>query len=203
MDRARHQLLADAALAAEQDGDVAVGDLFDDGGDRTHLLAVAPDRPVLVVAELLAEFAQLGDEPVLLDRVLDRDVERDFPETLGIVGFDDVIGGAEPDGLDDRRRLIASREHDDLGFRTRGLERAERGQAVEARHHDVEQDDVGCFGLLHRGEQLVAARVAARLIAAQGKEGPQIRCERGIVVDNRHVGFFHRSPAAASALPVH
>src|SRR5439155_8973160 len=63
MDRARHQLLADAALAAEQDGDVAVGDLFDDGGDRTHLLAVAPDLPVLVVAELLAEFAQLGDEP--------------------------------------------------------------------------------------------------------------------------------------------
>ena len=72
------QLLADAALAADEHGDVAVGDLLDHRGDAAHLFAVAPDGAVLVVAQLLPQFAQLRDEPVLLDRVLDRDVERNF-----------------------------------------------------------------------------------------------------------------------------
>ena len=149
--------------------DVAVGHLLDDGGDAAHLLAVAPDRPILVVAQLLAQLAQLGDQPVLLDRVLDRDVERDLAESLGIVRLDDVVGGAEPHRLDDRRGLVAARQHDDLRLGPRGLQRAQRRQPVEPGHHHVEQDDVGRFDLLHGGEQLVAARVAARFVAAQAR----------------------------------
>ena len=161
--------------------------------DAAHLLAVAPDRPILVVAELLAQLAQLRDEPVLLDRVLDRDVERDFAEPLGIVRLDDVVGGAEPHGLDDRRGLVAARQHDDLRFRSRGLERAQRGQAVEARHHHVEQDDIGRFGLLHRGEQFVAPRVASRFIPAQRKKRSEIGGKRRIIIDDRDVRAFSSS----------
>ena len=117
---------------------------------------------------------QFGDEPVFLDGVLDGDVERDFPEPLGIVRLDDVVGGAEPDGLDDRRGLVAAGQHDDLRLGPRGFQRAERGQPIEARHHDVEQDDVGRLGLFHRGEQFVPARVATRFIPAQRKKRPQI-----------------------------
>ena len=193
VDRARDQLLADAALAANQHGDVAVGDLLDHRRDAAHLLAVAPHRPVFVVGQLLAQLAQLGDEPVLLDRVLDRDVERDFAEALRVVGLDDVVGRAEAHGLDNRGRLVPARKHDDLRFRPGGLERPERREPIQAGHHHVEQDDVGRLGLLHRGEQLVAARVAARFIAAQGKERPQVGGEGGIVVDNGDVGLLHLS----------
>ena len=96
MDRARHELLADAALAANQYGDVAVADLLDDRRDAPHVVAVAPDRLVLVVGQLLAQLAQFGHEPVLLDRVLDRDVEGDFAEPFGIVRLDDVVGRRQP-----------------------------------------------------------------------------------------------------------
>ena len=59
---------------------------------------------------------QLGHQTVLLDRVLDRDVERDLAEPLRVVRLDDVVGGAEPDRLDDGRGLVAARQHDDLRF---------------------------------------------------------------------------------------
>ena len=60
MDGAGDELLADAALAANQYGDVAVRHLLDDRCDRFHVGAVAPEqeRPVLVVAQLPP---QLGD----------------------------------------------------------------------------------------------------------------------------------------------
>ena len=56
-----------------------------------------------------------------------------------------------------------------------GLEASKRRQAVEPGHHDVEQHDVGRLALFHRGEQLVAAGVAPRLVAAQRKEGSEDR----------------------------
>ena len=114
VDRARHELLADAALAADEDGDVAVGHLFDDLRDRLHLGTVAPEqeRAVLIVAQLPAQLGDFRHEARLLDRALDRGVERDFAEALRIVRLDDVVGGAEPHGFDDGRGLLAARQHD-------------------------------------------------------------------------------------------
>ena len=144
--------------------------------DRLHLGAVAPEqeRAILVVAQLPAQLGDLGDQPRLLDRALDRGVERDLAEPFGIVGLDDVVGGAEAHRLDDRRRLLAARQHDDLQLGLRRLQRAQRLEAVHARHHHVEQHDVGRIALLDGGEHLVAARVGARLVAAQREEGPQV-----------------------------
>ena len=197
MDGARDELLADAALAANEHGDVAVGDLLDHLGDAAHLLAVAPHRAVLVVAQLLPQLAQLRDQPVLLDGVLDRDVEGDFAEPLGIVRLDDVVGGAQAHRFDNGRGLIPARQHDDLGFGTRRFERAQSGQAVQARHHHVEQDDIGGFGLFHRREQLVPACVAARFISAQREKGSQVGGEPGIIINNRNKRLLHLSPCAA------
>ena len=109
VDRPRHELLADAALAADEHGHVAVADLLDHGRDAPHAVAVAPHRLVLVVAELLAQLAQLGHQPVLLDGVLDGDVEGNLSEAFGIIGLDDVVGRASLHGLDDGRRLVATR----------------------------------------------------------------------------------------------
>ncbi len=108
MNRPRHQLLADPALPSNQHGDVAVGNLLDHLGDAPHLLAVAPHRTVFVIAQLLAELAQLRHQPVLLDGVLDGDVERDLSKSLGIVRLDDVVGRAETHGFDNGRGLVAS-----------------------------------------------------------------------------------------------
>ena len=155
--------------------------------------AVAPEqeRAVLVVAQLLAQLGQLRDEPVLLDGVLDRHVERDLAEALGVVGLDDVVGGAEAHRFDDRRGLLAAREHDGLRLRARGLERAQRREAVQAGHHHVEQHDVGRIRLPDGGEQFVAARVGPRVVAAEREERPEVVGESRVVVDDRDVGLLH------------
>ena len=108
MNGARDEFLADTALATDEHGDVAVRHLLDHGRDAAHLLAVAPYRAILVVAQLLTEFAQLGDEPILFDRILDCDIEGDFAESFRIVWLDHVIGGAEAHRFDDRRCLVAT-----------------------------------------------------------------------------------------------
>ena len=76
--------------------------------DRRASSSLLPQTgtPVLVVAQLLPQLGELRDQAVLLDRVLDGDVERDLAESLGIVGLDDVVGGAEAHRLDDGRGLL-------------------------------------------------------------------------------------------------
>ena len=74
----------------------------------------------------------------------------------------------------------------------RGLERPQRLEAVHARHHHVEQHDVGRVALLTAATHFVAARVRARLVAAQREEGPQIIRERRIVVDDGDKRFLQR-----------
>ena len=70
------------------------------------------------------------------------DVERDFAQPFGIVGLDHVVGGAETDRLDDRRRLLAARQHDHLQVGLGRLQRLQRLDPVHAGHHHVEQHDV-------------------------------------------------------------
>ena len=163
-------------------------------GDRLHVGAVAPEqeRAVLVVAQLPAQLGDLGHEPRLLDGALDRCVERNLAKPLGIVRLDHVVGRAEPHRLDDRRRLLASGQHDDLQVRLGGLQRAQRLEAVHAGHHHVEQHDVGRIALLDRRHDLVAARVGPRLVAAEREERPQVIGESRIVVDDRDEGLLQQ-----------
>src|SRR4026207_175757 len=105
------ELFADAALAADEHGHVAVGDLVDHTRDRHHALAAPPYGTVLVVAQLLPQLVQLGNQAALLDSALDRRFERYLTEPFRIVRLDDVVGGAELHGLDDRGGALAARQH--------------------------------------------------------------------------------------------
>ena len=141
----------------------------------------------MIVAQLAAKVREFVNQAVALERLLDRRVKRDFAEAFRIVGLDDVIGGAETDGFDDRGRLLAAGQHDDLKLGARGLERLERLQAVHAGHGDVEQHDVGRLALANGGDDLVPSRVRARLVAAKREKRTEVPGESGVVVDDRDV----------------
>ena len=102
VDGAGHQFLADAAFAPDEHGDVAVGNLIDDRGNRLHFRAVAPEqeRAILVVGQLPPELGDFRHEPRLLDGVLDGAIERDLAESLRIVRLDNVVSRAESDRFD-------------------------------------------------------------------------------------------------------
>ena len=86
--------------------------------------------------------------------------------------------------------LLAARQHDHLQLRLGRLQRAQRLEAVHAGHHHVEQHDVGRIALLDGREHLVAARVRARVVAAQREERPQVIGERRIVVHDGDERFL-------------
>jgi len=205
VDRARHQFLPDAAVAADQHGDVAVGHLLDHGGHRAHPLAAAPEqkRPVLVVAQLLAQGRDLRDEARLLGGVLDGHVERDLAQALRVVRLDHVVGRPEPDRLDDDRGLLAPGQHDGLGLGPGDFQRAQRRQAVESRHHHVEQHDIGRIALADGGEHLVAPRIGPGLVAAQREERTQVGRKRGIVVDDGHERLSHCGVSCRGSASAH
>ena len=140
--------------------------------------------PILVVAELLTELAQLRNEAILLDGVLDGDVEGNLAESLGIVGLDDVVGGAEAHGFDDGLRLLAAGQHDHLQLRSGCLQRLQRLNTVHARHGDVEQHDVRRLALTDGGNDLVAPRVRAGFVAANAEKCAQVSGEPRVVVDD-------------------
>src|SRR5207249_8199998 len=65
--------------------------------------------------------------------------------------------GAEPDRLVGHRLALEAREDEDRRRRGRGPDAADRLQAVDARHRDVEEDDVGpALGDPARGALAVA-----------------------------------------------
>ena len=113
--------------------------------------------------------------------------ERDFAEAFGVIRLDDIIRRAEADGFDDGRGLLAAREHDHLQLGARGLQRLQRLQAVHAGHRDVEQHDVGRLALTDRRDDLVAARVGARLVPTKRKKRPKIAGKPGVVIDHGDV----------------
>ena len=142
---ARDHFLADAALAAQQHADVAVGHALDHGQHGLHRGAGAPRhlRALRIFGGLRAEPRHFGAQRLAFERVADGRFERRFADAVGVAGLQDVVGRAQPDRFDDRLRRLPARQHDDLG---RGLRLPDRPQcldSVQVRHQDVEQDDIG------------------------------------------------------------
>ena len=167
--------LADAALAAQQHADVAVGDALDHRHHRLHRRAGAPAtaaRPAGSSASLGAEARDLGAQRLALEGVADRRFERGLADAVRVARLEHVVGGAEPHRLDDRRRRLAARQHDHLRRGPRLADRPQRLDAVQVRHQHVQQDDVG------------------RRAAAQAFE------QRGAAVEH----LDRRSPGAASSV---
>ena len=141
VDRRRHQLLAGAALAADQDRDAARGHLPDQGHHLAHGWAV-PDDPLepvgrielaLEPAVLVPEHHRLGGalhqvaEDHQVQRLLDEVVR---PALQCLLGGRDVAVGGDHDGLGVRLQALGQLQD----FQSRG----------GAFHHQVGDDDVEC-----------------------------------------------------------
>ena len=135
VDGARDQLLAGAALALDQNRRSARRRLDDQVEHLPHPRAAADDVRELVVAllDVLAQVAVLVDQPPPLHRVADDDEHFVVLERLG-----DVVERA---ALHRRDRALDRRvggDDDDREVLVDPLQLVERRDAVEARHHDVD-----------------------------------------------------------------
>ena len=83
-----------AWLRLAEEGGLRVGPQqpADQGGAAAH---------ADVLARLPLQLADFRHEPRFFDGALDRRVEGDLAEPLRVVGLDDVVGSAEPDGFDE------------------------------------------------------------------------------------------------------
>ena len=137
VDQSRHQLLARAVIAENQDA--AVG-----RRGQCHLLpqmrhggAIADHRVVLLAIDLGAQHAVFGLEVALSQRVADHQ-----HRLLQRQRLLDEVEGAHLDGA--HRRLdvaVAGNDHH-LRIDLPLAQALEGGQAIEARQPDVEHDDV-------------------------------------------------------------
>ena len=153
----------------------------------------------VALAQPVAQAPRLLDEPRLLHRPLD-----DRAERLGVERLDEVVLGAllhRVDGARDR----AERRHDDEDRARRRRPRLlHERDAVEPRHLQVRQDDVG-RELLELAERLEAVGRGLGRVALFAEDlaerGPRVR----FVVDDedstavRHVAARHPSAAAAAS----
>ena len=203
---ARDDLLAHAALAVDQDRDVGVGDLLEDLLDPGHLLAGPQESRALArldLAQPVAQVLALALQVLDLEHLLERDLELFFLE-----GLVDVVGRAEVHGVDHGARLADDGQHDHGHLGQELLDLAERLDAVDARHHDVEHDHVGPRAAVQELHRLEAVLGEQDVVALHGQQILQVGADHLRVVDDhdrlalrngaRDPGSPHRSlPFAA------
>ena len=136
-------------------------------------------------ADLRAEARHFGAQRLAFERVADGGFERRLADAVGVARLQDVVGRAQAHRLDDRRRRLPARQHDDLRRRMRLPDRPQRLDAVQVRHQDVQQDDVGRRAGPQALEQRRAAVEHLDSVALGGQKRLQIPGEGGVVVDDR------------------
>jgi len=77
----------------------------------------------------------------------------------GVIGFS-RSHGREPDGLDRALDRCFPGEHDDREVRVALAQALEGGQAVEPRHHDVEENEIG-EGLVEPGRSPAPSSISS------------------------------------------
>ena len=185
IERPRDKLLADAALAAHEHGDVGVGDAIDQLADFGHLLAVAEEQVVLLLRlQLLAQRGDLSTELPLLQRVGERHLEIGCVEWLA-----HEIRSAELHRLHDRCRASLTRDDDDGDLAIDLLQSRERLESVHrAGDHDVENHGGRPLRVVPL-DRLFGAADSDRGIATVGEERSQEVTHRHIVVHDHDLGF--------------
>ncbi len=198
LDGARDQLLADAALAQDQDRDrglrrplAEARDVAHGGGAGDHVGerdGAGGGRARLLRLDLALARLHHGTDG------------RDDP--LGADGLDEEVARAGPHGLHDRLDAALGGQHDH-GHPARDLaELVERVLAVgTARRHEVEQAHVGLMDALERRLAGLRHDGVEALALDDGPEQPAL-C--GILVDDqnrlRH-GLYIRSSSGSGAPP--
>jgi hypothetical protein len=177
---AGHELLAGAALASDQDGDVRVRHLLDDLAHLAHLGSVpSQDHHLGLVAGPTAQLRDLLLERALLERLLEGQLE-----LFHLEGLAQEVRGPEAHRLDDGARLTVSGQHHHGHVREALLEALEGLETVHARQDHVQGDQIRP-GALQAPQGLLPARKCQDLVAASGHQGLQVVSDAGIVVDDQ------------------
>jgi hypothetical protein len=183
VDGPRHQLLAAAVLAVDEDA--AVG-----GGGHRDLLAERPDHRAVpdelrALVQLFPQALVLALEPDVLEGARHGHQRLVEGERL----LDEVVG-AQSRGLDRGLDGGVARDHHDRHLGPHALDPGQRFQAVEARHPDVEEDDVG--RLVSDDADGLGSTADRRHPVALVLEHPaQRRLDRRFVVHDQDVLTWH------------
>ena len=188
--RPRHQLFAGAALAANEDGNVDVGDAIDEVLDFRHPLARAEEHRVAALGlELFTQRCHLLAELALFDRAGERHLEFGVGERLA-----DEIRRTELHRLNHRRRAALTRHHDHRHLSIDFLQGRERVQpAHRAGHHEIENHRRRALGGV-APDGLLGVPEHHSLVSALGEEGLKEVTRRKIVVDDHDLRRRHARP---------
>jgi hypothetical protein len=178
---ARDELLAGAALAPHEDGDVGVRDLLDDLPDVLHRTVVAAvGHDVVLGAGAAAERLDLAPERPVLEGLLERELE-----LLDLEGLAQEVARAEAHRLDDRARLAVAGEHDHGHVGQALLQLAQGLEPVHALEHHVEGHEVGPRAL-ERAQRVLAARNRDHVVPLARHQDLQVLAYPRIVIDDQH-----------------
>ena len=181
MQRARHELLADAALAADEHRRLEVADLGDRLEDRHHFGALRENRlELLLVANLLFERAIFAAQRLALLGLAQHEEHLFRLERLW-----DVVVGAGLHRLE-RHIDVAVRAHDDDGGRVLfGLQRREQVEPAHFGHANVGEDEVGAEHIELR-ERVFAVVRDLGLVAIFAEDRPQHEADVLFVINDQH-----------------
>ena len=178
-ERPRDKLFACAALAANEDGHVGVGDPLDEILHLGHPLAVAEHLVFRLRLQLIAERRDFAGELMLAQRIEERHLEVRVVEWLA-----DEVGRAELHRLHDRRGSAQARQDHHRNFAVDLPERGERGEPVHIARHDEVEDDGRRALVLEVMDSVDRVAQRNRLIPSLGKERFEKLSHGGIVVDH-------------------
>ena len=192
MDRARHQILAGAGFARDQDRAVRLRDRLHHAEDVEHRLAASDD-----VRELVARVERLLEQDVLLLQLRRLEVLSDLqPQFVHAERLGEVVHGAETHRFDRRARRCVGRHHerDDVAVDLLG-----GAQHVHAR--DVGHLDVGEQQIEVRAAQLLDGVAAVfrheHLVAIAPQHDAQHLAHRRLIVDDQDADFARRGRCGA------
>ena len=134
MDKARHDLLADARFAKDQHGHVGPCDVARDVNDPQHLRVRSQDISLFHERQLLFQRLNFLFQPFFFDRIFDGKFERFF-----LKRFCQIVGDSDLHGFDHGFNLADSGKDNDRNHRVDRLHRGQYFDPVLAGKHDVQQ----------------------------------------------------------------
>src|ERR1700735_490554 len=190
MNHTRNYFLAYSAFAADKYGNVHGGNLQYLLADLQHLRAGGEEGQIL--GESFAIFPQglvFGTELLLLTALQECRVKFRLLERLG-----KVIERSQANGFHHGGHFVRAGEHDDVERAIHLHQLAQRLEAIDLRHQNVKDDEVGPKASSHLFQRVFAARDRFDVVAVDFKQGLKIFANTWFVIHYQNFFFFnHRS----------